>query len=173
MSTIAVRRGLELDVAGRAVFRGIGQVFFQENAWSGLAFVAGLALGSPRMAMAAVVGSALGLATALATRFGRDEPARAAWVLVGSFVGMLMGSHHASAASRAIDPERLVDRALFENVALGFYGYNAALTAVARRAVFGDADFGRVDRTHSAFRDAGAYGAVCAGDLVDAGAWLP
>ena len=249
MSTIPARRDLELDVAGRAVFRGIGQVFFQENAWSGLAFVVGIALGSPRMALGAVVGSAIGLATALALRFDRDEAAagiygfnaalvgistlfffqtgaasltlllagcvvatlltrwmrgrlpfptyttpfivtawvvfllgsalglprvaplapapqgvanavangvgqvmfqagfwpgvlflvgivlnnrtHAAWVLVGSIVGMLMGNHHATAAMRAIDPERLVDRPLFDNVALGLYGYNATLTAVA------------------------------------------
>lgn len=249
MSTIPVRRGLELEVAGRAVFRGIGQVFFQENAWSGLAFVAGIALGSPRMAVGAVVGSAIGLATALALRFDRDETAaglygfnaalvgiatlfffetsaasvtllilgcvastfltrwmrgrspfptyttpfivtawvvfalglaaglarveplgpaprgflsavangigqvmfqagfwpgvlflvgialnnrtHAAWVVIGSIVGMLMGNHHTTAAMRAIDPERLVDRALFENVALGLYGYNATLAAVA------------------------------------------
>lgn len=249
MSSIPLRRDLELKVAGRSVFRGIGQVFFQENAWSGLAFVAGIALGSPRMALGAVVGSAIGLATALALRFDRDETAagiygfnaalvgistlfffqtgaaslalllvgcvvatlltrwmrgrlpfptyttpfivtawvvflvgqamglprvaplapapqgfvnavangigqvmfqagfwpgvlflvgvalnnrtHAAWVLVGSIVGMAMGGHHATAAMRAIDPERLVDRALFDNVALGLYGYNATLTAVA------------------------------------------
>lgn len=249
MSTIPARRDLELDVAGRAVFRGIGQVFFQENAWSGLAFVVGIALGSPRMALGAVVGSAIGLTTALALRFDREEAAagiygfnaalvgistlfffktgaasvallilgcvvatlltrwmrgrlpfptyttpfivtawaifllgqamglprvaplapapqgfasavangigqvmfqagfwpgvlffvgialnngrHAAWVLVGSIVGMWMGNHHTTAGLRAIDPERLVDRTLFENVALGLYGYNATLTAVA------------------------------------------
>jgi len=249
MSSIPVHRALEMRVAGRALFRGIGQIFFQENAWSGLAFVAGIALGSPRMALGAVAGSAIGLATAAALRFDRDETAagiygfnaalvgvatlfffrtgamslallvlgcvsatlltrwmrtrwpfptyttpfvvtawvvfllgsaldlprvaplapapagfvnavanglgqvmfqagfwpgalffvgvalnnrrHAAWILVGSIVGALMGSHHATAATRAIDPERLIERALLENVALGLYGYNAALTAVA------------------------------------------
>ena len=32
---------------------------------------------------------------------------------------------------RAVDPESLVERALAENVALGLYGYNATLAAVA------------------------------------------
>ena len=44
---------------------------------------------------------------------------------------MLVGSYHATAAARALDPESLVDRALLENVALGLYGYNATLAAVA------------------------------------------
>lgn len=262
MSSISDRRALELDVAGRSVFRGIGQVFFQENAWSGLAFAVGIALGSPRMAAGAVVGSAIGLAAALALRFDREESAagiygfnaalvgvatlfffqtggagpgvlvfgwtdvaaltllllgcvgatlltrwmrgrlpfptyttpfivtawavfllgqamalprvaplapapegfasavangigqvmfqagfwpgvlffigialnnrtHSAWVLAGSIVGMLMGNHHTTAGLRALDPERLVERTVLGNVALGLYGYNATLTAVA------------------------------------------
>ena len=34
-------------------FRGIGQVFFQENALSGILFLIGIALGSPLMALGA------------------------------------------------------------------------------------------------------------------------
>ena len=52
-------------------------------------------------------------------------------MLLGSVVGMLVGSYHATAAARALDPESLVERALLENVALGLYGYNATLAAVA------------------------------------------
>jgi urea transporter len=44
---------------------------------------------------------------------------------------MLLAWHHTTEAARAIDPERLVDRALFDNIALGLYGYNATLAAVA------------------------------------------
>lgn len=249
MSSISVRRDLELDIAGRAVFRGIGQVFFQENGWSGLLFVAGIAVSSPRMALGAVAGSAIGLATGLAMKFDREEAAagiygfnaalvgvstlfffktgaasltllvlgcvvatllihwmrgrspfptyttpfivtawvvfllgqamglsrvaplapapggvasavangigqvmfqagfwpgvlffvgialnnraHAAWVLAGSIVGMMMGNHHTTAGLRALDPERLVERTVFGNVALGLYGYNATLAAVA------------------------------------------
>ena len=52
-------------------------------------------------------------------------------MLVGSVVGMLVGIYHATVAARALDPESLVDRGLTENVALGLYGYNATLAAVA------------------------------------------
>ena len=41
------------------------------------------------------------------------------------------GCYLATAAARALDPERLVDRGLLENIALGLYGYNATLAAVA------------------------------------------
>jgi urea transporter len=44
---------------------------------------------------------------------------------------MLLGSYHANAAAERLDPESLVARGLLENVALGLYGYNATLAAVA------------------------------------------
>jgi urea transporter len=233
-----------------AVFRGIGQVFFQENALTGVLFALGIALSSPVMALGAVVGATIGAATAWALGFSKaeisaglygfnsalvgiamlfffkpgaasvalllggcvvaalmtwlarrhvpfptytapfivttwvlfligqavgvprvapGEPANpfgyigpvahgvsqvmfqassltallflvgialsdwkhAAWVLVGSIIGALMGSYHAELTARALDPESLVERALTENVALGLYGYNATLAAVA------------------------------------------
>src|SRR5262249_34144618 len=52
-------------------------------------------------------------------------------VLAGSIAGMLVAWHHTTEATRAIDPERLVDRALFDNIALGLYGFNATLAPVA------------------------------------------
>jgi urea transporter len=87
-----------------AVAHGVGQVMFQASLWTGLLFLAGIALSDAR---------------------------HAALVLAGSVVGMLLAWHHATEATRALDPERLVDRALFDNIALGLYGYNAALAAVA------------------------------------------
>lgn len=86
------------------VGHGVSQVMFQASVWTGLLFVVGIALSDWR---------------------------HATWVLVGSLVGMLVGNYHATAAVRALDPERLVDRSLFENVELGLYGYNATLAAVA------------------------------------------
>jgi urea transporter len=56
-----------------AVFRGIGQVFFQENALTGVLFTLGIALCSPLMAAGAVIGSAIGTATAWALKFDRSE----------------------------------------------------------------------------------------------------
>ncbi len=57
----------------RAVLRGIGQVFFQENALTGALFVVGIALGSPLMALGAVAGSAIGWATARVLKFDESE----------------------------------------------------------------------------------------------------
>jgi urea transporter len=56
-----------------AVFRGVGQVFFQENALTGALFVLGIALSSPLMALGAVAGSALGLATARVLKYDETE----------------------------------------------------------------------------------------------------
>jgi urea transporter len=96
-----------MDSAGyvQAVAHGVSQVMFQASIWTALLFLIGIALNDWR---------------------------HASWVLLGSVVGMLVGDyHHATAAATALDPESLVDRALTENVALGLYGYNATLTAVA------------------------------------------
>lgn len=90
--------------AVEAVAHGIGQVMFQGNILTGLLFLAGIAVSDWR---------------------------HAAWVLAGAIIGLLVGSYHLTAAARAIDPERLVERALSENIALGLYGYNATLAAVA------------------------------------------
>lgn len=55
------------------VFRGVGQVFFQENALTGAFMVAGLAINSPLMATGAVVGSAIGTAAARLMRFDEND----------------------------------------------------------------------------------------------------
>jgi urea transporter len=93
-----------LPFAAEASAHGVGQVMFQGSLWTGLLFLVGIAISDRR---------------------------HAAWVLAGSIVGMLLAWHHTAETTRAIDPERLVDRALFDNIALGLYGYNATLAAVA------------------------------------------
>lgn len=87
-----------------ATFNGVGQVMFQASLWTGLLFLAGIAL---------------------------SEWRHAAWVLAGAILGALTGSFHLTATIRTLDPERLVERALSENIELGLYGYNATLAAVA------------------------------------------
>ena len=57
----------------RAGLRGVGQVFFQENAWTGACFVLGIVVSSPAMAIGAVVGTAIGTATAWALKFDKSE----------------------------------------------------------------------------------------------------
>ena len=57
----------------RTILRGIGQVFFQENAWTGGCFALGIAISSPLMALGAVVGAAIGAATARVLKFDEKE----------------------------------------------------------------------------------------------------
>lgn len=87
-----------------ATAHGIGQVMFQGSVWTGIFFLVGIAL---------------------------NDRQHAGWVLLAAIVGMAVASYHVDAAERAIDPERLVERDMFENIRLGLYGYNATLAAVA------------------------------------------
>lgn len=93
-----------LPLALEAAAHGVGQVMFQASLWAGLLFLAGIALGCTRHALL---------------------------VLAGAVVGMLLAGHHATEAYRALDPERLIERSLYDNIGLGLYGYNSALAAVA------------------------------------------
>jgi len=106
LSVSPVEPGGPLEGAGviQAVAHGVSQVMFQASLWTGLLFLVGIAL---------------------------NNWEHAVWVLTGSIVGMIVGSYHATAAARVLDPESLVERGLFDNVALGLYGYNATLAAVA------------------------------------------
>jgi len=87
-----------------ATAHGIGQVMFQGSVWTGVLFLVGIFI---------------------------SDRKHAAWVLAGAVLGMLVASYHLAAGARGLDPERLIDRAQFENIALGLYGYNATLAAVA------------------------------------------
>lgn len=62
-----------LPVPVRIVFRGIGQVFFQEHAITGILFAVGIAVSSLTMAIGLVVGSALGSGVAWVLKFDRSE----------------------------------------------------------------------------------------------------
>jgi urea transporter len=93
-----------LPFVAEAVAHGVGQVMFQGSLWTGLLFLVGIFISDRR---------------------------HAAWVLAGSIVGMLLAWHQTTEATRVVDPERLVDRTLFDNIALGLYGYNATLAPVA------------------------------------------
>lgn len=100
-----VHAGPAADVAPWVgAVQGVSQVMFQADLVTAALFLAGLAVSNWR---------------------------HAAWVLAGSVVGALVGGWHATGASRLLDPESLVVRPLFENIALGLYGYNATLAAVA------------------------------------------
>lgn len=107
MRLAPVEPGPPPEVAARyfdAVAHGIGQVMFQGNFWTGLFFLVGIAISDWR---------------------------HAAWVFTGSVMGMAMASYHVTPTIRALDVERLVEMAQVEVIALGLYGYNATLAAVA------------------------------------------
>lgn len=87
-----------------AVANGVGQVMFQGGVRTGILFLVGIAVGDLK---------------------------HAARVLAGSVVGMLVAYYHASATERLLDPESLIERPLPDSIALGLYGYNACLSAVA------------------------------------------
>jgi urea transporter len=87
-----------------AVAHGVSQVMFQASIWTAILFLIGIAL---------------------------SDWQHAAWVLLGAIVGTLVGNYHSAAWAGTVDPESLAQRGLPENVALGLYGYNATLTAVA------------------------------------------
>lgn len=95
---------LPLGPAVEVVGHGVGQVMFQASIWTGLFFLAGIAV---------------------------SDRTHAAWVLVGAIVGGVVAGYHVQVGERAVDPERMVERDLFENIRLGLYGYNATLAPVA------------------------------------------
>jgi urea transporter len=70
---LAAVTGIKVPELVPDVFRGIGQVFFQENASAGAFFAIGIAFGSPLMAVAAIVGSAIGTATARLLKYDVGE----------------------------------------------------------------------------------------------------
>ncbi len=72
----------------RAGLRGVGQVFFQENAWTGACFVLGILFSSPAMAIGAVVGSAIGTATAWGLKFDKSELSAGIYGFNSTLVGI-------------------------------------------------------------------------------------
>jgi urea transporter len=76
MTTMTVDESQSLSIPvnfARVVFRGIGQVLFQDNAATGLLFLIGIAIESPWMAVGALTGAIIGPVTAALAGFDRDE----------------------------------------------------------------------------------------------------
>jgi urea transporter len=76
MTTITVNESQTLSTPvnfARVIFRGIGQVMFQDNAATGLLFLAGIAIASPLMAIGAAIGAVIGPVTATLAGFDHDE----------------------------------------------------------------------------------------------------
>lgn len=64
---------MKLAAAGRAVLRGVGQIYLQRSAVSGALFLAALAVESIGLAVFAFVGSLTGVVTALLLRVNQDD----------------------------------------------------------------------------------------------------
>jgi urea transporter len=75
------------------VFRGIGQVFFEENALTGAFMAAGLAINSPLMAAGGVAGSAIGTATARVMKFDEGETKAGIYGFNSTLIGIATFFH--------------------------------------------------------------------------------
>ena len=76
MTTITVNESQALSVPSnfaRVVFRGIGQVMFQDHAATGLLFLVGIAVASPLMAIGAMIGAIIGPVVATMAGFDHDD----------------------------------------------------------------------------------------------------
>lgn len=87
----------KFEIAGREipepvliVLRGVGQVFFQENALTGLLFVIGIAISSPIMAAGAIIGSIVGTYTAKALKFDDGQIKAGIYGFNACLVGIAM-----------------------------------------------------------------------------------
>jgi urea transporter len=72
----------------RTALRGVGQVFFQENALTGACFILGIALSSPLMAAGAAIGAAIGTATARLLKFDEAETTAGIYGFNSTLVGI-------------------------------------------------------------------------------------
>ena len=72
----------------RSVLRGVGQVFFQENALTGVCFLVGIALSSPLMALGGAVGAIIGTAMARLLKFDESEVTAGIYGFNSTLVGI-------------------------------------------------------------------------------------
>lgn len=72
----------------RRTLRGVGQVFFQDNALTGACFLLGIAANSPIMALGGAAGAAVGTGLARLARFDPDEEAAGIFGFNATLVGI-------------------------------------------------------------------------------------
>lgn len=75
----------------KIIFRGVGQVMFQNNALSGLLMLAGIAVGDWRAALLALAGNIVGNATALLCRYSQQDIRDGLYGFNGTLVGIAAG----------------------------------------------------------------------------------
>lgn len=76
--------------SSRAVFRGIGQIMLQENAWTGLLFFAGICYGSYIAGIAALLASITGTVTAKLLRYDKAEIEQGLYGFSATLVGVAL-----------------------------------------------------------------------------------
>ncbi|WP_074316847.1 urea transporter [Singulisphaera sp. GP187] len=72
------------------VLRGVAQVMFQPHAGTGLLFVIGLAVGSPLVALGAILGSAIGTGVAIILKYDRIEIGDGIYGFNSALVGLAL-----------------------------------------------------------------------------------
>lgn len=72
------------------VLRGVGQIMLQGNALSGILFLAGIAWGSPLMAIVAFFAAAMGTATAIIFKFDREKITQGIYGFNAALVGVAL-----------------------------------------------------------------------------------
>lgn len=72
-SRLESRAGRKIPEPMLMVARGVGQVFFQECALSGVLFLVGIALSSPLMALGGLIGAVVGTAVGLLLKYDAGE----------------------------------------------------------------------------------------------------
>ena len=74
----------------RALLNGTGQVMFQENIWTGLLFLAGIAVNSTLMCLGGLLGLLVGTITGLALKGGKDNVEGGLFGFNGILVGIAL-----------------------------------------------------------------------------------
>lgn len=73
------------------VLRGVGQVMFQNGAFSGALMLVGIAIGSPYLALMALIGNIVSNLTAVLCRFSCQDIANGLYGFNGTLVGIAIG----------------------------------------------------------------------------------
>jgi urea transporter len=84
------RSGEDVLHAVRVALRGVGQIMFQGNAWTGLFFLAGIALASPAMLAGAVLGAVVGPIFAYFVGFDRRDIEQGLYGFNSTLVGLAL-----------------------------------------------------------------------------------
>lgn len=84
------RSGADFLYPVQVALRGVGQIMFQGNAWTGLFFLAGISLASPAMLAGAVLGAVIGPAFAYLAGYDRRDIDQGLYGFNSTLVGLAL-----------------------------------------------------------------------------------